>query len=213
MFRVRGVNGEVFRGPLEQLLAAHRVPALARTRAIEQDAGEMPVPAGPLPPDERRQHAAAAAAYASAEQSARERGPVYRAHQVMSRRVLAMPPDTGVVAAWRALAARGVGQAPVMTPEGDIVGLVTRANLLQVLNEEGGHLRDVLSRTVAQVMTTPVVTVAPETDVRLIARVMLEYHLPALPVVDPATGVLEGLVSRGDLLRCVVTEPPLTLWA
>jgi CBS domain-containing protein len=212
MFRVRGVNGEVFRGPLEQLLVSHRVPALARTRAVEQDAGEMPVPAAPLPHDERR-HQAAAAAYASAEQPARDRGPVYHAYQVMSRRVLALPPETGAVAAWRALAARGVGQAPVVTPEGEIVGLVTRANLLQVLNEEDGHLRDVLSRTVAQVMTTPVVTVAPVTDVRLIARVMLEYHLPALPVVDPATGVLEGLVSRGDLLRCVVTEPPLTLWA
>jgi CBS domain-containing protein len=132
---------------------------------------------------------------------------------VMSRKVLALPPEAGVVVAWRALAQRGVGQAPVLTADGAIVGLVTRANLLQVLNEEDGHLRDVLSRTVAQVMTTPVVTVAPVADVRLIARVMLEYHLPALPVVDETTGVLEGIVSRSDLLRCVVTEPPLTLWA
>ena len=120
---------------------------------------------------------------------------------------------SGVVAAWRALAERGVGQAPVRAKDGAIVGLVSRANLLQVLNEEDGHLRDVLARTVAQVMTTPVVTVDPVADVRRIARVMLEYHLPALPVVDEATGALEGIVSRSDLLRCVVTEPPLTLWA
>jgi hypothetical protein len=32
-------------------------------------------------------------------------------------------------------------------------------------------------------------------------------------VVDEVSGALEGIVSRSDLLRCVVTEPPLTLWA
>ncbi len=214
MFGVRGVNGEVFRGPLELLLRTHRVLALPPARAVEQDAGEaVALTAAPLPHDERRHQAAAAAAYASAGHPAADRGPVYHAYQVMSRKVLALPPEAGVVAAWRALAQRGVGQAPVLTADGAIVGLVTRADLLQVLNEEDGHLRDVLSRTVAQVMTTPVVTVAPVADVRLIARVMLEYHLPALPVVDEATGVLEGIVSRSDLLRCVVTEPPLTLWA
>lgn len=214
MFGVRGVNGEVFRGPLEQLLRAHRVLAAAPVRSVEQDAGdEVLHPAAVLPHDERRHQAAAAAAYAVADQPAPNRGPVYHAYQVMSRRVLVLPPDAGVVAAWRALAERGVGQAPVRTHDGTIVGLVSRANLLQVLNEEDGHLRDVLSRTVAQVMTTPVVTVDPVADVRRIARVMLEYHLSALPVVNDATGALEGIVSRSDLLRCVVTEPPLTLWA
>lgn len=214
MFGVRGVNGEVFRGPLEQLLRAHRVLALTPSRSVEQDAGETrPLTAPPLPHDERRHQAAAAAAYASADHPAADRGPVYHAYQVMSRRVLVLAPDTDVVAAWRALAARGVGQAPVAATDGAIVGLVSRADLLLVLNEEHGHLRDVLRRTVAQVMTTPVVTVSPVADVRRIARVMLEYHLPALPVVDEASGALEGIVSRSDLLRCLVTEPPLTLWA
>lgn len=213
MFGVRGVNGEVFRGPLEQLLRAHRVLAAGPARTVEQDAGDEARHPAVLPHDARRHQAAAEAAYAAADQPAPNRGPVYHAYQVMSRRVLVLPPEAGVVAAWRALAERGVGQAPVRAGDGTIVGLVSRANLLQVLNEEDGHLRDVLSRTVAQVMTTPVVTVDPVADVRRIARVMLEYHLPALPVVAEATGALEGIVSRSDLLRCVVTEPPLTLWA
>ena len=62
-------------------------------------------------------------------------------------------------------------------------------------------------------METPVVTADPASDVRRIARVMLEYHVPALPVVDEQTHALVGIVSRGDVLRCVVTDPPLTLWA
>lgn len=212
MFGLRGLSGEVFRGPLDQLLKVHRVAAPNPSRSVEGDHDQTPLPA-PLvtPRDEPRYHAAVTA-YAASEHAGPERGPVYHAYQVMSRNVLCLPASTGVVEAWRALAQRGVGQAPVTT-DGAVVGLVARSDLLHVLNEENGQVTDARPRTVAQVMTTPVVTVSPVADVRRIARVMLEYHVPALPVVDESTGALEGIVTRGDLLRCVVTEPPLTLWA
>ena len=214
MFSVIGADGHVFRGSLEHLLATHRVPPLRRMRGIGQDGEEAPPSAsGPPTHDDKRHHAAAAAYGAAAESAHAERGPIYHAHQVMSRDVLILSPDMRVDAAWRILAARGVGQAPVMNAQDRLVGLVSRAHLLRVLNEEGGALRDVLARTVADVMATPVVTADPASDVRRIARVMLEYHVPALPVIDEQTHALVGIVSRGDVLRCVVTDPPLTLWA
>jgi hypothetical protein len=76
MFGVRGVNGEVFRGPLEQLLRAHRVLAAGPIRTVEQDAGDEGMhPTLVLPHDARRHQAAAAAAYAAADQPAPDRGP------------------------------------------------------------------------------------------------------------------------------------------
>lgn len=53
---------------------------------------------------------------------------------------------------------------------------------------------------VKDVMTTDVVTVSPETDVREIARTMVERRISAMPVVD-AGGALVGIVSEGDLMR------------
>ena len=50
------------------------------------------------------------------------------------------------------------------------------------------------------VMTTDVVTVAPDTEVSDIARLLLERHISALPVVDGDGGVV-GIVSEGDLLH------------
>ena len=73
-------------------------------------------------------------------------------------------------------------------------------------------LRDVRARAVADVMDTPIVTTDPVTEVRRIARVLLECSLPAVPVVDPETKALVGIVSRGDILRVVVIDPPLSLW-
>jgi CBS domain-containing protein len=50
------------------------------------------------------------------------------------------------------------------------------------------------------VMTTSVVTVGPDTDVRTIARFLIERRISAVPVVDQA-GRVVGIVSEGDLMR------------
>jgi CBS domain-containing protein len=50
------------------------------------------------------------------------------------------------------------------------------------------------------IMTTPVISVAPETGVSDVARLLLERHISAVPVID-TDGRLVGMVSEGDLLR------------
>jgi CBS domain-containing protein len=54
------------------------------------------------------------------------------------------------------------------------------------------------------VMTGEVVTVRPEARVEQVARLMLEHHISAVPVVE-AEGRLLGIVSEGDLVRRVET--------
>jgi CBS domain-containing protein len=49
-------------------------------------------------------------------------------------------------------------------------------------------------------MTTSVITVAPDTQVREAAQIMLRHRISAVPVVDSA-GKLVGIVSEGDLLH------------
>jgi CBS domain-containing protein len=51
-----------------------------------------------------------------------------------------------------------------------------------------------------EIMTSPVVTISPDTPASQIARLLLENHVSAVPVVDGA-GAPIGMVSEGDLLR------------
>lgn len=210
MFGLTGVDGEFFRGTLEDMLRTQRVGAARRVRGLEREEGEPITPAAQQ--DEHR-YQAAAAAYAAARQASPDRGPVYHAYQVMSRRVLTLPVTTPVDAAWRALAEANVGQAPVVSAERLLVGLVSRSHLLHVLNEHDGRISDIRARSVADVMQTPIITAEPAVDVRRLAEALLAWDLPALPVVDPESHVLVGIVSRSDVLRCVIHDPPLTLWA
>ena len=50
------------------------------------------------------------------------------------------------------------------------------------------------------VMTKQVVTVPPDASVPEIARLLLDRHISAVPVVDADDRVL-GIVSEGDLIR------------
>lgn len=54
------------------------------------------------------------------------------------------------------------------------------------------------------VMTRKVVSVAPETPVADIARLLAERHISGVPVLD-AEGELLGIVSEGDLMRRLET--------
>ena len=50
------------------------------------------------------------------------------------------------------------------------------------------------------VMSEPVVTVHPDTPTREIARLLLDKHISAVPVVND-DGAAVGIVSEGDLIR------------
>jgi CBS domain-containing protein len=52
---------------------------------------------------------------------------------------------------------------------------------------------------VGDIMTAPVISVAPDTPVRVIAQLLLEKGISAVPIVD-GSGHLVGIVSEGDLL-------------
>ena len=56
---------------------------------------------------------------------------------------------------------------------------------------------------VLRVMSTDVVSVDPETAVGEIIAAMIEARIGAVPVVDPATQEVIGIVSYVDVLRAV----------
>lgn len=66
-------------------------------------------------------------------------------------------------------------------------------------------------KAVAAIMTKKVVTVAPETSVAEIARLLLESKVSALPVTDDDHRVV-GIVSEGDLLGRPPADSPRGWW-
>lgn len=207
MFSVHGITGQVFRGTLEHLIQVPGVTRSRYARPIARDGEELGVEVGITD-----RYVRAAAEYSKMVRQEIERGPIRHAYQVMTSQVLTLKMTDTVESAWRSLTDRGVRQAPVMDRARVVVGMVSERDLLTVIDWDGAAVSGWLDHSVTDVMATPVVCAGPATDIRRIARVLLDTGLPALPVVDDG-GELAGIVSRGDILRATVADPPLSLWA
>lgn len=218
MFSVYGETGRLFKGAMEELRHVEAVRAVSRTRAVEP-VGRFPA-SGPSPqavPTAAAGHRSPLAAYTQVGALQVPRHPLTRVADVMSHGVITVTVDIPVLQAWQQLTEHGVSQAPVVDARGLLVGLLTRAELLNLerLPQPDTNTlvwRALLAQPVSEIMWTPVPAAARETDIRRVARVLIDTHLPGLPVVNEA-GMVEGFVSRTDILRAVVHDPPLDLWS
>jgi CBS-domain-containing membrane protein len=224
MFSVYGVMGRLFSGSLDQMGQVGGVNTLTRTRAI------APIGREPSASDTgdnlRRVSGAGAAeaaphspiaAYVQVQSGDVQRHPLTRVRDVMSRKLITVPLQSTLHDGWQRLSDQGVGQAPVVDDKGMLVGMLLRADLLRHEHLPGPHANPLvwrawLAKPVAEVMWTPVPSALAQTELRQVARVLIDTGLPGLPVVD-AEGTVAGFVSRTDLLRAIVNDPPLDLWS
>jgi predicted transcriptional regulator len=60
---------------------------------------------------------------------------------------------------------------------------------------------------VTEIMSSPVITVTPETGIKTAAKLLVKHAISALPVVD-STGRLVGIVSEADLISIEARPDP-----
>lgn len=214
MFAIYGVSGPIFQGTLENL---SRLPPVTRrgpaspVRRIGDQVEAGASTEGTYSATARAASTEAIEAYQAMLPQELERGPLYHADQIMQPQVITVNANDDVAQAWRILVENQIHQAPVLDANRQLIGLVSERNLLTTFNVDDGRVRDSLSKRVSDVMSTPVVAAAPVTDIRRIARVMLDRDVDGVPVVND-NGALLGFISRSDILRAVITDPPLSIW-
>jgi CBS domain-containing protein len=143
---------------------------------------------------------------------------------LMTSDVVTLRPEHSIEDAADILAAHKIGAAPVVTAEGELVGLLRDEDL--IMSEANVHVPTVISvlgadfvlpsalhrfeqdlrksvgATVGDVMTQSTDSVSPETTVEQLATLMHDRSITHVPVVDD-DGDLVGIVARGDLVRFI----------
>jgi len=139
-----------------------------------------------------------------------------RVRDVMTRRVVAVTPNTPFRDVAELMLHHEIGAIPVIDDTADLIGLITEADLItkQAYGDRRRHLlgglpgvaeheaRGMLrsrAHTAREVMSAPVETALPDDPLRDVARRMIENRLRHVVVVDDRRMV--GIVSRRDLLR------------
>nr|WP_315475974.1 CBS domain-containing protein [uncultured Undibacterium sp.] len=216
MFSVYGITGHVYSGSFEGISRVNQVRQTRQGRTVQEDGFELgtdiipnPIPTKTLPPTTAEQRAINA--YRSTLPIEFERGPLFHARQIMQTKVISVNVNDSVSEAWELMRESGIHQAPVFNNAAKLIGVVSERDLLTSLNITKNGLANVLDRRVSDVMRTPVVASSPLTDIRRIARVMLDFGVDGVPIMDESERLV-GFISRSDMLRVMMKDPPLSLW-
>jgi acetoin utilization protein AcuB len=213
MFAIYDIQGRHFRDTLENLRKV-RQPQASQWIPLRSDMTDdetQPVPAN------SKRDSGGRILYRKAEQAYREirqlnqREPIYHAYQLMSHPVKTLPMKLDILTARRCIQELGFRQMPVLSSQRRIVGMLSVENLLQCIVTDGDQVRYLCGKCVEDAMSQEVITADPVSDIRRIAQVMQEYHLNGVPIVDEQDALI-GIVSRSDILRAVINDPPLNLW-
>lgn len=162
----------------------------------------------------RRERDQASAAYGQVE-ALHDEKPVVVARQIMSSPVSTLSAQATVDDAVTLFHARQFRHVPVMGDDGDLMGMISDRDLLHALS--GLNERYVRQRAavdgndrVTALMRSPVLTAVENTDARLIARLFVDYHIGAVPVL--AGQEIAGIITRSNVLRAVMLHYGLELW-
>jgi len=142
-----------------------------------------------------------------------------RAHQIMTRQVITVGPDTAIVEAARIMLQNHVSGLPVVDAGGKLVGVVSEGDFirraeigtqrkpgrwLQLLFGPGSSATDFVreqGRKVGEVMTREPLSIAEDAELPDIVEMMEKHHVKRLPVMRGDRMV--GIVSRSNLLQAV----------
>lgn len=106
-----------------------------------------------------------------------------------------------LVTADRLMRESSISGLPVVNEEGVLVGVVSRTDLMAIAADPGREPWQSIS--VANVMSSPALTIPVDAPVADAATLMEEHHVHRLVVVDPAKGQPIGILSTTDLARAI----------
>ncbi len=135
---------------------------------------------------------------------------------VMNREVVFVRESAPLKEVAELMATRKISGVPVLDDKGQVVGVISEKDFLAVM---GAGQADSFMMVIAQcllgkgclaapyrarfakdIMTSPAVTVKPETPILEVADIFTQKKVNRAPVVD-AEGRMVGIVSRADVLK------------
>jgi len=143
---------------------------------------------------------------------------------IMTRDVVTVAGKIPVEEVAKLLLARHISAVPVVDDNGSVLGLVSEGDLMRRVADSGkrrrswwlelfsdprGDAADFVKthgRTASDVMTRDVVSVTEDMDVAAVARLLETSRIKRVPVLRD--GKLVGIVSRGNLLQAMASNPP-----
>jgi tRNA nucleotidyltransferase (CCA-adding enzyme) len=122
---------------------------------------------------------------------------MYQVKDTMNTKVISLRPEATIEEAIRILLTHDVSGAPVIDADGNLCGIISEYQLLEVVYDP-----DLKAAPVKDFMTKDVLTVDETALLATVANLFIMHRIRRVPVVRD--GRVVGIVSRRDLLRYIL---------
>ena len=125
--------------------------------------------------------------------------------EIMTTEIFTLPATATVADAIHVMAERSIRHIPIVDSEGNLEGLVTRHDVMDVMDSTlraKNARRDPATITLAEIMTRDVFTVDGGTNLRRAALFLEENKFSCLPVT--IEGRFSGIVTDADLVAVAI---------
>lgn len=139
---------------------------------------------------------------------------VYHVDQVMSHPVITVEGSKSVQECYDIMKEHKIQQLPLSADNGvHLKGMVTLHDILNFLMEDLDYAKNNRNKPVDEISTRSIITTDPVSDIRRVAKVMNDFDINAIPVVNE-NDILVGIVSRNDIIKAVGSSlAHLQMWA
>lgn len=128
-------------------------------------------------------------------------------HEIMQSEVDTLQATDSLEDAKRKFRIHRYRHIPILDSSDRLVGILSDRDILRLMADEIQFIGSVHNH-----MVTKVLTAAPNTRIRDAANTMVQEKIGCLPILSPRLELV-GILTRSDILKAIVRNPPLQLFA
>jgi CBS domain-containing protein len=142
-----------------------------------------------------------------------EKSTIYHIDQIMSHTAIIISDEKTIIDCLEIMKDKHIQQLLLRKDtQNHLKGMITKHDILNFLVENINDNSKINNLPISEISIKKIITTDPKSDIRRVAKVMIDFNLNAIPVVDK-NDIILGVVSRHDIVKAVASIPHLQVWA
>ena len=137
---------------------------------------------------------------------------VFHVKDIMTKDCIYIDSKSTIQDAYDVLKEHKIGQIPIVSFGKKIMGIIDKKMILNLLMDDLENSKNILEKKLEDLYLEQLITADPQTDIRKVAKVMIDFKLHAVPIVEE-NDILIGIVSKTDIIKAVSHIPQFQLWS
>jgi len=138
---------------------------------------------------------------------------IFHVEQLMSTNIITASTNMTIKECYDVMQEHKIQQLPIITDEHkQLKAVVSQIDILHFIMGDIDYARENISKYLDNLSVRKIITTDPVSDIRRVAKVMIDFELNAILVVN-SNNTSVGIITRADLVKAVSTIPHFQLWA